>query len=290
MEKTGYLHQNFRLFHIRDKQDREFDFHFHDFNKIIIFLSGNVTYIIEGKTYYLNPWDILLVDRNAIHKPIIDPTVYYERIVIWIDEDYIKSVSHRDGDYIKSENSTDITACFKKATERSYNLVRLNPTLIERIKSAVANLEYALLPENDNEFGSELLRNSLFMEFMIYINRIYLGKQYEKDNTALKYDKRTEEILKYINEHLAENLSVEALAEKFYLSKYHLMHKFKEETGYTVHNYILQKRLLLTKEYAAQGMPITKAALASGFTDYSTYHRAVKRDIHRNSDDTDHIS
>ncbi len=293
MEKTGYLHQNFRLFHIRDKQNREFGFHFHDFNKIIIFLSGNVTYIIEGKTYYLKPWDILLVDHNSIHKPIIDPNTYYERIVIWIDEDYIQSVSPKD-------NRTDITACFKKATERSYNLVRLNPTLIERIKSSVANLEYALMPENDTEFGSELLRNSLFMEFMVYINRIFLGKQYEKDNTALKYDKRTEEILKYINEHLAEDLSVDALAERFYLSKYHLMHKFKEETGYTVHNYILQKRLQMTKEYTSQGMPITKAALASGFADYSTYHRAARRNFgdstsgnhhsHTISGDTDYIS
>lgn len=298
MEKTGYLHQNFRLFHIRDKQNCEFDFHFHDFNKIIIFLSGNVTYIIEGKTYYLKPWDILLVDHNAIHKPIIDPNVYYERIVIWINEEYIKSVSCKDADYIKSVSMqdtdlspTDITACFKKAAKRSYNLVRLNPTLIERIKSVVANLEYALLPENDKEFGSELLRNSLFMEFMVYINRIYLGKQYEKDHTSLKYDKRTEEILKYINEHLAENLSVDVLAEKFFLSKYHLMHKFKEETGYTVHNYILQKRLQMTKEYAAQGMPITKAALASGFADYSTYHRAQARACNRiDSVDTDHIS
>lgn len=275
MQKTGYLHQNFRLFHIRDKKNREFDFHYHDFNKIIIFLSGNVTYIIEGKTYYLKPWDILLVDHHAIHKPIIDPSAYYERIVIWVDEDYMKNASRLSTD--TGNSATDITACFKKASERSFNLIRLNPTLMERIKSAVSNLEQALAPERDAEFGAALLRNSLFMEFMVYINQIYLGKQYEKDNTSLKYDKRTEEILKYINANLAENLSVDVLAEKFFLSRYHLMHKFKAETGYTVHNYILQKRLLMVKDYVAQGMPVTKAALASGFADYSTYHRALKK-------------
>ncbi len=268
MQKSGYLYQNFRLFHIRDKKSKTFDFHYHDFNKIIIFLSGSVTYIIEGKTYYLKPWDILLVDHHAIHKPIIDPNVYYERIVIWVDENYMKSASAL---------TADITACFRTASERSFNLIRLNPTLMERIKFTIGNLELALSPEQDAEFGIALLRNALFMEFMVYINQIYLGKQYEKDHTALKYDRRTEEILKYINTHLTQDLSVDSLAEQFYLSRYHLMHKFKEETGYTVHNYILQKRLLLAKDYVNQGMPVTKAALASGFADYSTYHRAAKK-------------
>lgn len=273
MQKTGYLHQNFRLFHIRDKKETVFDFHYHDFNKIIIFLSGNVTYLIEGKTYYLKPWDILLVDHHAIHKPIIDPSVYYERIVLWVDEDYMLNASSS----ISNTPSADITACFKKSSERSFSLIRLNPVLMERIRSAVSNLELALAPGQDGEFGIELLRNALFMEFMVYINQIYLGKQYEKDHTALKYDQRIEEILNYINAHLTEELSVDFLAERFYLSRYHLMHKFKEETGYTVHNYIIQKRILLTKDKLVQGMPITKAALASGFADYSTYHRAVKR-------------
>lgn len=42
------------------------------------------------------------------------------------------------------------------------------------------------------------------------------------------------EILHYINDHLAEELSIEKLSADFYISKYHMMHKFKEETGYSV--------------------------------------------------------
>ncbi len=284
MQKSGYLYQNFRLFHIRDKKRCEFDYHYHDFNKIIIFLSGNVTYLIEGKTYYLKPWDILLVNHHAIHKPIIDPNTYYERIVIWIDEAYMQSVSHLHNDMIPINNivtnmhdDTDITACFKKASERSFNLIRLDTTLIERVRYTICNLENALKPESDNYYGITLLRKLLFLEFMVYINQVFLGKQYGRDSITLKYDARIEGVLKFINDNLSCELTVDYIAEKFFLSKYHLMHKFKEETGYTLHHYILQKRLLLAKEYMAQGMPVTKAAFASGFTDYSTYHRAMKR-------------
>ena len=65
--KTGYLNESFRLFHLRDQVSREFSFHYHDFYKIVVFLEGKADYHIEGRTYPLAPWDILLVDRYAIH-------------------------------------------------------------------------------------------------------------------------------------------------------------------------------------------------------------------------------
>ena len=75
---------NFKLFHIRDKKELNFDYHHHDFNKIIILISGNAKYFVEGKIYDLKPWDILFINHNEIHKPIVDPDVFYERIVIWV--------------------------------------------------------------------------------------------------------------------------------------------------------------------------------------------------------------
>ena len=109
-EKTGYLEQDFRLFHIKDQTKREFSYHYHDFHKVIIFLSGKAAYHIEGKSYYLKPWDILLVNRHAIHKPEIDFSVPYERL-------YYGSVT----------TSIHRTApLFQKAIDRSYNLIRLD--------------------------------------------------------------------------------------------------------------------------------------------------------------------
>lgn len=34
LAKTGYLKEDFRLFHINDRTDREFEWHYHDFHKI----------------------------------------------------------------------------------------------------------------------------------------------------------------------------------------------------------------------------------------------------------------
>lgn len=263
--KSGYLHSDFKLFHIKDKKNQEFEFHYHDFNKIIIFLSGKVTYLIEGKAYYLKPWDILLVNNHDIHKPIIDPSETYERIIIWANSDFIKNHNYEN---------CDLSECFKLANKKSFNLIRLEAKIQNNIKLLIGTLESSL---NSSEFGSKLLSNSLFIQLIVYLNRIYLGNMYINDNESLKYDKQIENILKYINNNLSENLSIESISENFYISKYYLMHKFKKETGYTLHNYILQKRLLMSKDLIVNGEPIVKASIQCGFNDYSSFLRSFKK-------------
>lgn len=258
-EKTGYLEQDFRLFHIKDQTKREFSYHYHDFHKVIIFLSGKAAYHIEGKSYYLKPWDILLVNRHAIHKPEIDFSVPYERFVLWISDDI---------------KSTELLRCFQKAIDRSYNLIRLDSDTQEKLKQLLYELEAAL---KDKKFGSELLGSALFTQFMVYVNRIFLEKQYIYDARSYSSDSQIEELLRYINHNLTEDLSIETLARKYYLSKYHMMRKFKEETGYTIHNYIISKRLLLARTKISEGIPILKAAQLSGFSDYTTFSRAYKK-------------
>ena len=71
-----------------------------------------------------------------------------------------------------------------------------------------------------------------------------------------------------------------ALAERFFLSRYYLMHRFKEVTGYAVHQYISQKRLLLAGELLRQGVPVMKAAEQAGFGDYSAFLRAFRATFH----------
>lgn len=263
--KTGYLNENFNLFHLRDKKQQEFPFHYHEFNKIIIFLSGKVTYLIEGKAYFLKPWDILLVNNHHVHKPIIDSSEPYERIVIWVNSNFIESHNYE---------ACDLSSCFKKSKEKSISLLRLSDDFQKHLKSIIGTLEVSI---NSNEFGSKLLSNALFIQFLIYLNRLYLGNMGLPINNSLKYDKQIEEIIKYINDNLTIDLSLDTICKNFFISKYYLMHKFKRETGFTLHNYIIQKRLFRACEFIKEGKPIKKAYMECGFTEYSTFLRAFKK-------------
>ena len=259
LAKTGYLKEDFRLFHINDRTDREFEWHYHDFHKIIVFVSGKVTYHIEGKAYHLKPQDILLVSQGAIHKPEIDPSVPYERYIFWIRDDL---------------SCQELNTCFQKANDRSFNLVRADSALQERLKDLLPEIEQTL---QNKHFGDTVLRNALFTQFMIYINRIFLRTSSSPDKKTYSSDTQVEQLLKYINRNLSENLSIDQLANRFFFSKYHMMRKFKNETGYTIHNYITSKRLLMARSLISQGMPVMKAAQASGFHDYTTFVRAYKK-------------
>ena len=259
LEKTGYLKEDFRLFHINDQTKKDFSYHYHDFHKIIVFISGKVTYHIEGKAYHLKPRDILLVSQGAIHKPEINPSVPYERYIFWIRDDL---------------SCQELNTCFQKANDRSFNLVRADSSLQERLKDLLPEIEQTL---QNKYFGDTVLRDALFTQFMIYINRIFLRTSSSPDKKTYSSDTQVEQLLKYINRNLSENLSIDQLANRFFFSKYHMMRKFKNETGYTIHNYITSKRLLMARSLISQGMPIMKAAQASGFHDYTTFVRAYKK-------------
>lgn len=58
---------DFECYHYYDAVPPEIEFHDHQFYEILLFLSGNVSYTIEGRTYQLRPGDILLTSRGALY-------------------------------------------------------------------------------------------------------------------------------------------------------------------------------------------------------------------------------
>ena len=223
---------------------------------------------MEGEVLPLKALGYSLVPHHDIHKPVIDGSSVYERIVIWVKNEFMEK-QHR--------KNCDLSSCFQESLDRSFNLIRVRSSLQSEIQTIIANLEDSL---RSTEFGSELLSDTYFLQLLVYINRVFLDASFTNDETDLTYDKQITELLKYINSHLGEDLSNETLANRLYLSKYYLMHRFKEETGYTLHSYIEQKRLLHASELIKEGVPAMKAAQECGFKEYSTFLRAFKRNFH----------
>ena len=88
---------------------------------------------------------------------------------------------------------------------------------------------------------------------------------------------RIREILRYIEDHLAEDIDAEELAKAFFVSKFHMMRQFRQETGTTVHLYITQKRLMRAKALIEGGMRATEACYRCGFRSYSSFTRSCAK-------------
>ena len=265
--KRGYLNEDFHFFNLKDQKKNEFEFHYHDFNKIIIFVSGEVTYIVEGKSYKLKPWDILLVGKNDLHLPIISESTPYERMILWLNPLFLEG---------HNKNSCDLLSCFQLASERKLNLIRLSSKHINSLKQNLADLEEEI---QDKAFGSTILRNALFLQFMVKINRLFLGMNIDKNIDDIKYDPRLEDILSFINSNLDKDLSIGMLSKEFYLNKYYLMHLFKEETGYTLYSYIQKKRVIRASDLIKSGRQAGEVCSLCGFGDYSSFVRGFKKEF-----------
>ena len=262
---TGYLNEDFRLFHLRDKTPGVWEFHHHDFLKIMILVEGRIDYVIEGRNYHLAPWDIVLVDRGQLHRPEADPGFPYERIILYLSPDFLEQYSGAD----------PLTQCFREAQYRHSHILRLREELRAPLVSLLSRMESAL-DGHSNTFGNALMSRLLCLEFMIELNRASISSN-SGYLAAGTLDYRISGLLSYINSHLEQELSIGHLASVCCLSPYHMMRIFKEETGLTIGSYIAEKRLILAREYIKAGKNATEACYLSGFKHYSVFLRAYKK-------------
>ena len=271
--KKGYLNSEFRLFHLTDQETREVKYHYHDFDKITIFIKGHVIYTIEGKSYELSPYDIVLVRHNDIHRLVVDNSQIYERIIVYISPNFMNAYK---------TDSYDLSYCFQKAEEEHSNVLRIPSLKNSSLFQSITRLEKSF---SDDGYASDLYRQVLFLEFMIHLNRAARKNRLEFIDTD-NCNTKILDILQYINENLNHDLNIDILSDHFYISKYYMMRLFKQETGDTLGHYISQKRLLLAKELILTGVSGTQACFDCGFKDYSTFSRAYKKFFHESPRET----
>ena len=262
MRRTDY-----EIFHYRDQKPSDVEVHHHDFFEIYLFLSGQVEYRVEGQLYHPQNGDLILINPMELHQPILHPGKQpYERIVLWISKTYLERFD---------QGPESLIRCFDTSLPTHSNLIHPAPSQHEQLQS----LMEALVRERScGDYASGLCAEGILMQFLVLVNRLALRAPQETaapgETPAL-----ISQVLSYINDHYREELSLELLAQRFYVSKYHLMRKFKESTGYTIHNYLVKKRLLLAREQLLAGSAVLDACYGCGFQDYSAFSRAYKKNF-----------
>lgn len=254
-EKRGYLLENFRLFHLRTQGDSGVNYHYHEFCKLVLLVSGSGAYTVDGNRYLLQPGDAVLVGSRTVHRPEIDPGCVYERIIIYISPEYLK---------MQSVPECDLLEVF--SGERGH-LLRGDRKL------------FALASELEDElsgsgYGRELLSGAALLRLLVRLGRDQRREENRPPQPVNPANPRVQGLMRHMELHLAEDLDIEALAEAFYVSKFHMMRQFREETGMTIHAYLLQRRLLHARDLIEKGMRATEACYRSGFRSYSSFTRA----------------
>lgn len=258
-KKRGYLLDDFRLFHLNDAQGTKVDYHYHEFCKLLLICSGKGGYSVDGQHYSLRAGDIVLIGSKCVHRPEFESGIPYERIIIYIAPEFLQKQS-LDG--CELEKIFDGSKGYVlRAEEGERNL----------LFQIAAQLEVEL---SGNEYGREIIGNSLLLRMLVQIGRCMQKGELQMPSPIIPTNKRILDILDYIENHLTEEIGIDDLAERFFISKYHMMRLFRSETGQSIHAHITERRLLCAREMIRQGVSATQSCFQAGFHSYSSFTRA----------------
>ena len=251
------------VFHYLDsvEYDREFQMHFHDIYEIYYFVDGDADYFVEGKQYRLKPDSLLLLAPHAIHGVRVNSPERYKRYTIHFHSDLIdidrrslllSAFSDEKADGVHEIHFQDL---------RDFNLY---PYL-----DALINCEH--IPQSLSEKLIPIHLEALLAKLVL------ISHSLQNADNSITLSKTVADVTNYINLHLTENITLDALCEEFFVSKVHLNRIFNKSIGTTVFEYIAYKRIGLAQTLLASGVPAREAAIQVGYNDYSTFFRTYKK-------------
>ena len=262
--RQNMLYPEYELQYKRDYTLKDVALHHHDFYEIYYLISGDVTYTINNRICRVMPGDILIIAPRELHQVYIrSEDAPYERYILWANPEIVKRLSSPQCNLLQSLDPDNAGAVRQ---------LRLQPTDQKHILTL---LEMLLSESHENKFGTNLQCESLLTQLLVYINRLAAqeGDYYEAFSTASHL---ISQVIDYINHHYSENLSLDTLAEQFFVNKYHLSHEFNRQVGTSIYRYIQKKRLQVARQLLSLGDKPNHIYIKCGFRDYAGFYRAFK--------------
>lgn len=253
--------RTFEIFHYRDPRMETVALHHHDFYEVYFFLGGSVEYRVESSAYRLMAGDLLFINPREFHQPLVGADMPYERIVLWISPPYLDSLS---------TDEVRLSACFERPVAGRGNLYR--PTAGQRAALEARFTELLRQSAVKTPDGG-MYAATVFTLLMLDLNRLFQQKAKQvapmNDPSPL-----ISAVLAYIGTHSREEMTLDDLASRFFVSKFYLSHEFRRRVGVSIYRYILQKRLFAARQMLFAGCPAGQACRDCGFRDYANFYRA----------------
>lgn len=236
-----------------------YEFHLHNQYEIYLLQAGAVHYFVEQHKYQLQPWDILVFNSREIHRPTFADTQEYKRYVIHFDPGLVQRYA---------PPSPSLLACFENRVRGQGNLIRLPRHQREQVVALMDQV--CSLPPGP---FAETQQWVCLLQILIILGQWHqVGLDFQ---AALK--PQIADILLYIHENLQQPLSLDQLADRFFIQKNYMCRLFRQQTGDTIHNYIRLKRVALAKQLLEEGLSVMEVCSLCGFGDYSHFIRAFRQ-------------
>lgn len=272
-ENEYFIHvnrENDPLFYFFDYDVRTADInmrfqHFHTFYELCIPLCPRATHFLEGKPYELQTFDILGIPPTVLHMTQYPEGEPCKRLIVRFN--LPRGVAGLGNEY------EQLLGIF----HREVPIFRFAP----EIRSSVfRKLNDIFLLAQKTDPMRNLIIHLKFIEFLTLLFLHQDQNEYTDEAQMTPTEKKIYAVASYIHTHYAEPISLELLAQKFFIGSCYLSHQFKSITGFTLTDYIQMTRVRnLQSMLINTGIPITEAALSCGFTSFSQFNRVFQKHI-----------
>jgi len=244
-------------FHLQLNQNETWNMsrlHFHDYYELLLPLTSPGNIFVSDQVYPLERGTLYLIGENTLHRTMAVGS--HARYVLHISKKALAQLS---------TPQTDLTqlcqSAFRRAALRGAEMTRITELFqaLERNK-------------NDGAFGSDLRQMMALLELLLRVAPL-LNAAGAGEAIRNKDFLRVAPILDYIRDHLAEPLTLDQIADRFFLSKHYLCRVFKAATGFSVMEYIIHSRVLRARQLLQEGVSVQLAGEMSGFSDNSHFIR-----------------
>ena len=246
------------------KEEKAMEMHIHDCYELYYSISGGKQFLIDNRFYSIAPGDLFIINQYESHKLTQIDNSVHERIVLSVHPEYVKRISTAD---------TDLNYCFSNRGEQFQHKISLNKEQQKRFLYYINKITSA------KGYAHDIVEQAAFMELMVMINTLSSAAPTEVAQGEYKYNHQVDGILAYINTNIGQTITVEQLAEHFYLSESYICRIFKQATGTTINKYITARRISIAKAHLNEGASVNEAFEKSGFGDYSNFFKAFTKAV-----------
>lgn len=269
IQSSELIDQNLLIKYSTDKNWRMDNYHFHDMFEIYYSLTDDVDFFVNDTIYPVKRGSVFVFNNMDIHRSISMDELPYERYVIHFNPEYIK-------DLCTSE--TNLLDCFTNRGPQFNHSICLSPGQMEEFIALINKTQFYT---NNKVYGKEIYEKIAFVEVLLYINSLYHNNVQCCSSKSNREFQKILPILQYIQCNINENLSLDNLSKDFYINKYYLINLFKKATGFTVTEYIIQRRITKACELLKQGVPVQQVGETVGFNNNSHFIRTFKKLVGR---------
>ena len=254
--------------HKRTFSNEKSQFHIHNEFEVLLSLSAGIKLENGEKTYILPHYSLLLFNSMDLHHlSLMSPDTENDRYVVYFKPEYINALS---------TERTDLLECFMLRPFADANILPLNVQTAMELAGALDRI--IALEENGDEsaFGGDLQIKLLLADYLLRINRIYRDHHRIGNRETVGGYRTVYAILTYLHQNYWDDISLDQLARQFFINKYYMCTLFREITGLSPRQYLINCRILKAKEMLLNNAAVEEVCGKVGYNNLSHFSRAFK--------------